>query len=257
MIRSGVFTAVRTLGLREKLGAIPLLVDDVTRDKFAEHVPNLVRTDHDISDCYAPVVVTTNKDVTAIPPDISKRMMTCHLDAAIPENRSAAGQMVRRITKEIGTSLYRAYLLRMIPRVREMRAEIDAGKPGFPDLFVASSETLRELFAEALGAVPEWARKLSFEENFGIRHRKFSEQLAQMLSEAEDRISVNRNSGEITINFGGDTNQAAQFAKGVPEFVLRGRFADVVRLDLEAIEKEMNLSVDHRPGFWRRLLSGR
>jgi hypothetical protein len=256
MIRSGVFTAVRTLGLREKLGAIPLLVDDVTRDKFAEHVPNLVRTDHDTSDCYAPVVVTTNKDVTAIPPDISKRMMTCHIDAAIPESRSVAGQMVRKITREIGTSLYRAYLLRMMPRVREMRAEIDAGRPGFPDLFVASSEVLRELFEEALGAVPEWARKLSFEENFGIRHRKFSEQLAQMLGEAEERIAVNRKSGEITINFGGDTNQAAQFARGVPDFVLRGRFADVVRLDLDAVEKEMNLPVERRKGFWRRWFAG-
>ena len=256
MIRSGVFTAVRTLGLREKLGAIPLLVDDVTRDKFAEHVPNLVRTDHDTSDCYAPVVVTTNKDVTAIPPDISKRMMTCHIDAAIPESRSVAGQMVRKITREIGTSLYRAYLLRMMPRVREMRAEIDSGRPGFPDLFVASSEVLRELFEEALGAVPEWARKLSFEENFGIRHRKFSEQLGQMLGEAEERIAVNRKIGEITINFGGDTNQAAQFARGVPDFVLRGRFADVVRLDLEAVEKEMNLPVDRRKGFWRRWFAG-
>ena len=104
--------------------------------------------------------------------------------------------------------------------------------------------------------MPEWARKLSFEENFGIRHRKFSEQLAQMLGEAEERIAVNRKSGEITINFGGDTNQAAQFARGVPDFVLRGRFADVVRLDLDAVEKEMNLPVERRRGFWRRWFAG-
>ncbi len=34
MIRSSVFTATRTLGLRQKLGVVPLLIDDVTRDKF-------------------------------------------------------------------------------------------------------------------------------------------------------------------------------------------------------------------------------
>ena len=34
IIRSGQFTANRALGLRERLGAIPLLIDDVTRDKF-------------------------------------------------------------------------------------------------------------------------------------------------------------------------------------------------------------------------------
>ena len=49
MIRSGQFTANRALGLRERLGAIPLLIDDVTRDKFTSHVPDLVRTDQEMS----------------------------------------------------------------------------------------------------------------------------------------------------------------------------------------------------------------
>jgi len=254
MIRSGVFTATRTLGFREKLGAIPLLVDDVTRDKFAEHVPNLVRTDHDRSDCYAPVVITTNKDVTAIPADVSKRMVTCHIDAAIPENRSITGQIARRVTKEIGTGLFRAYLLRMMPKVQNMRATIDEGHAGFPDLLEASSDTLREIFEEYLGSTPPWARRLSFQDYFGIRHRKFSEQLTVMLAESEERVVVNRGKREISINFGGDTNQANQFAKTVPDFVLKGRFADAVRLDLDAVEKEMGIEVGTEKGFWQRLL---
>ena len=45
MIRSGQFTANRALGLRERLGAIPLLIDDVTRDKFTSHVPDPDATD--------------------------------------------------------------------------------------------------------------------------------------------------------------------------------------------------------------------
>ena len=48
MIRSGQFTANRALGLRDRLGAIPLLIDDVTRDKFTSHVPDLVRTDQEM-----------------------------------------------------------------------------------------------------------------------------------------------------------------------------------------------------------------
>ena len=88
MIRSGQFTANRALGLRDRLGAIPLLIDDVTRDKFTSHVPDLVRTDQEMSAQYAPIVLTTNRDVSTIPPDLTKRMVTCHIDAAIPENRS-------------------------------------------------------------------------------------------------------------------------------------------------------------------------
>jgi len=255
MIRSGQFTANRALGLRERLGAIPLLIDDVTRDKFTTHVPDLVRTDQDMGAGYAPIVLTTNRDVSTIPPDLTKRMVTCHIDAAIPENRSVTERLARRVQKDIGTSLYRAYLSRMIPAVRTMRAEIDAEAEGFPDLLAKSSEILRAILAESLGDLPAWARHLTFEDYFGIRHRRFRDQLESMLANSEDRVTINRKSGELTIAFAGDTNQAAQFARSVPDFVLKGRFADVVRLDLAALDQEMGLGVNQNRSWWQRLLN--
>jgi hypothetical protein len=102
--------------------------------------------------------------------------------------------------------------------------------------------------------VPSWARPLGFADYFGIRHRRFRDQLSDMLADSEDRITVNRRSGELTISFGGDTNQAAQFARSVPDFVLKGRFADVVRLDLDALEKEMGFAVGARRAWWQRLM---
>jgi hypothetical protein len=75
-----------------------------------------------------------------------------------------------------------------------------------------------------------------------------------MLGESSDRVVVNRRLGELTIGFGGDTNQAAQFARSVPDFVLKGRFADLVKLDLRALEQEMGFSVGNGPGWWRRLV---
>jgi hypothetical protein len=240
--------------LRDRLGAIPLLIDDVTRDKFSSHVPDLVRTDQETSGQYAPVVLTTNRDVSTVPPDLTKRMVTCHIDAAIPENRSVTERIARRAQREIGTALYRAYLQRLIPDVRAMRAEIDAEAEHFPDLLARSSELLRELLGAALGELPEWARPLGFADYFGIRHRRFRDQLSDMLADAEDRITVNRRSGELTISFGGDTNQAAQFARSVPDFVLKGRFADVVRLDLHALEQEMGFAVGASRAWWRRLM---
>ena len=53
---------------------------------------------------YAPIVLTTNRDVSTIPPDLTKRMVTCHIDAAIPENRSVTERIARRAQKEIGTA---------------------------------------------------------------------------------------------------------------------------------------------------------
>lgn len=254
MIRSGQFTANRALGLRERLGAIPLLIDDVTRDKFTSHVPDLVRTDQEMSAQYAPIVLTTNRDVSTIPPDLTKRMVTCHIDAAIPENRSVTERIARRAQKEIGTALYRAYLQRLIPQVSSMRADIDAEAEVFPDLLAQSAEILRDLFGETLDVVPEWARPLGFTDYFGIRHRRFRDQLADMLADAEERIVVNRRAGELTISFGGDTNQAGQFARSVPDFVLKGRFADQVKLDLRALEQEMDFAVQRPLAWWQRVL---
>ena len=203
---------------------------------------------------YAPIVLTTNRDVSTIPPDLTKRMVTCHIDAAIPENRSVTERLARRAHKEIGTALYCAYLQRLIPEVRGMRAEIDADAEHFPDLLARSSAVLRSVLQDALGDLPEWARPLTFADYFGIRHRRFRDQLDAMLADAKDRVSVNRRTGELAVSFGGDTNQAAQFARSVPDFVLKGRFADVVRLDLSALEQEMGVAVGQTRAWWQRIL---
>ncbi len=214
-----------------------------------------MRTDQETGGQYAPVVLTTNRDVSTIPPDLTKRMVTCHIDAAIPENRSVTERIARRVQKEIGTALYRSYLQRLIPEVRAMRAEIDAETETFPDLLARSADILRAVLGEALGEVPAWARPLSFGDYFGIRHRRFRDQLADMLGDANDRVVVNRRLGELTIGFGGDTNQAMQFARSVPDFVLKSRFADLVKLDLHALEQEMGFAAGR--GFGARIASVR
>lgn len=113
---------------------------------------------------------------------------------------------------------------------------------------------MADLFGEAAGAVPDWARPLGFADYFGIRQRRFRDQLTEMLGGAEGRISIDRHAGELTISIGGDPNHAMQFARSVPDFVLKGRFADPVKLDLAALEQEMGFSPDYRRGWWRKLL---
>src|SRR5262249_11235030 len=95
---------------------------------------------------------------------------------------------------------------------------------------------------------------LGFSDYFGIRHRRFRDQLTDMLADPHERGTINRRAGEITISFGGDTNQAGQFARSVPDFVLKGRFADLVKLDLQALEQEMGFDVETTRPWWRRLI---
>src|SRR5215469_13347979 len=123
-----------------------------------------------------------------------------------------------------------------------MRAEIDAEAVQFPDLLARSSEILRDILGGALGDPPVWARPLGFSDYFGIRHRRFRDQLTDMLADADERVVINRRVGEITISFGGDTYQAAQFARSVPDFVRKGRCADLVKHDLQAREQKLGLN---------------
>jgi len=43
----------------------------------------------------------------------------------------------------------------------------------------------------------------------------------------------------------------------VPDFVLKGRFADLVKLDLQALEQEMGFDVGSTRAWWRRLMPRR
>ena len=68
------------------------------------------------------MVLTTNRDVSTIPPDLTKRMVTCHISTS-PSPKIA---------------------------LISMRRQRD-----FPDLLARSAEILRNLFSETLDTVPE------------------------------------------------------------------------------------------------------
>ena len=96
---------------------------------------------------------------------LTKRMVTCHVDAAIAENRSVTERLARRAHEEIGTALYRAYLQRLIPEVCAMRAEIDADTERFleqqhlPRLSVPTKGWFHQVLHSVV--VLEWTGPLS------------------------------------------------------------------------------------------------
>jgi hypothetical protein len=100
-------------------------------------------------------------------------------------------------------------LERLTPRIPEIAAEYR----------IIVHRDLRR--STCVRAVIDWMKRLFAEQRDVL-------QLADMLAEPDERVTINRRAGEITISFGGHTNQAAQFTRSVPDFVLKGRFADLV-----------------------------
>jgi hypothetical protein len=81
------------------------------------------------------------------------------------------------------------------------------------------------------------------------------DQLNDLAANQEERLSINRKSGELTLNFNGDNVQANNFEKLVPAFALKRRFADNVTIDLSALEKIYGEQVfSRRRGWIARLL---
>src|SRR5208282_2604305 len=236
-LRGASFTANRAFGLREQLGAIPLLIDDVSRDRFTREVPDLVKFDRERGSLYAPVILSTNKQVSAVSPEIRKRAVVCLIDAAIPDQQSASREIAHRAHAHIGTNLYRAYLRRLLPLIAPMREQIAERPMAPPDLIELSSSVLRDLITEHVKSAPDWMRAVTNAERVAMNDRPLLDQLNDLAANQEERLSINRRAGELTLNFSGDNVQANNFEKLVPAFALKRRFADNVTIDLSALEK--------------------
>ena len=254
-LRGVSFTANRVLALREQLGAIPLLIDDVNRDRFTREVPDLVKFDRERSSLYAPVILSTNKQVSAVSPDIRKRAVVCLIDAAIPDQQSASKEIAHRAHAKIGSALYRAYLKRLLPLLAPMREQVAERPMMPPDLIETSSRLLGDLIAEHVKETPQWMTAVTNADRLAMNDRPLLDQLGDIALNHEERMLINRSTGELTLNFGGDNIQANNFEKLVPAFALKRRFADSVTIDLKALEKiygPQNFS-RHRSWFARLL----
>ena len=245
MVRGKDFTTQRALGLRERLGAIPLIIDDVNRDRFGQYVPDLVKFDHESGQGYAPILISTNRDVTAVTPDLRKRMVVCHIDGARPRGMPEAP--ARAALSGVGTALYRTYLDRLVPRLPGLTETLARDPHHPPDLLLVASEILSGLLAEALGAAPGWARPVEQDEIERLKDKPLLDLLEEILEQNSERVRINRASGDLVVDFGGDHNQAARFEKLVPAQALKGRFADAVKLDLDALERDFGFAPARRP----------
>ncbi len=251
ILRSSEFTRARVEMLMLTVGAHPIIAEDVANARFIQHVPELVRNDFQSSAQCPPVIIATNRDVEAIAQDISKRALMVYVGMAIAEGQAGKSSLPRRVLDEVKTAFYQAYLNRWYPRVQAMRASIEKGDDP-PDIFKASSEILRELLAEFAGWVPEWAHPLDYQKVFALRHRRFIEELERFMEQHPDGVHIDRGRKEIILDFGGDHNQARQFARSVPDFILKSKTVDKVVMDLEALEDELGLQFA-KAGWWKQI----
>ncbi len=229
----------------------------MNRDRFTREVPDLVKFDRERAGQYAPIIISTNKQVSAVSPDIRKRAVACLIDAAIPDRHSRSFEIAHRAHARMGTNLYKAYMRKLLPLVSEMRAAISEKPLEAPDLLETSSRLLREVITEHVRDIPSWMTTVTNDERLAMNDRPLLDHLSDIWTNHRERFAINRSSRELIVNFGGDNNQASNFEKLVPAFAFKRRFADTVTVDLEALEKIYGPQQFSRRRRWLARLIGR
>jgi hypothetical protein len=80
-----------------------------------------------------------------------------------------------------------------------------------------------------------------------LKDKPLLDLLEEILDQNSERVRIDRASGDLVVDFGGDHNQAGRFEKLVPAQALKGRFADAVKLDLDALERDFGFAPHRRP----------
>lgn len=140
------FTRVNVPAVMEQNRRYPLVFDDMDKTRFGQHADALIKDDHVRLSEYPAVVLSMNAGQDTFDSELRKRALVIYTGASLPDHTGEAKNLRRRlksIKKNLGTALYREYLKRMLPLVRE---ELDEPV----DVLELSSLVLTEIISENL-----------------------------------------------------------------------------------------------------------
>ena len=167
IIETQYFTRSQLRGLQESYKRFPIVFDDVTRDRFRNHAPEIIKDDTLYSKEYPCFALSMNAEVNNFPPEIVKRCLMIYTTTSLPGNDPLSRRRLQRSVSDIRgrltTALYREYLNRVIA---EMSTVIDANSEHM-DVLNLSSAVLCRLFEEHLPSgteVPAWCSPMTLDE---------------------------------------------------------------------------------------------
>jgi len=169
---SGDFTGTNINNLKCSCEGVPINIDDLAKAQYDAHFEKVIKDDNwgilEKYINYPSVVISTNK-LASLKPDISKRVVTCRIDIKIDKEKGVYNsKKINENLKQATNSLYLEYARRMMLVVDEMTSLMKEGEDSyFPDIFMESSNILKETIGECTNDVPEYVRSLSYSDYFG------------------------------------------------------------------------------------------
>ena len=168
---SNDFTSSDITDLKRGREGLPIIVDDLAKAQFQNHNEKIIKDDEwGIPEGfvnYPAVVITTNK-LPAVSADISKRAVTCHIDAKInKEDGARQSKKINESMKTASTAFFGEYVARMLVQIEQMVQAMKTEEDYFPDIFKASSDVICSIVEESRGELPSFMSRLGYADYFG------------------------------------------------------------------------------------------
>lgn len=225
------WTKTNVRAFMNTISEIPILIDDISRQRFKENADEIIKEDDNINQTgltTIPTFILTSNDIsTSIEPALKKRMLYITSDLKL-DNVNAAYKH-KSIYESIGNingSFYCEYIRRMIDKVNDLLDLILADtletEGWHPDLFKLSSETICEIVSESYGIIPEYMRQVTFEDYFGVDTAMTRDIKAEIISTYQHNrkaFAIDRKRNKLVYTPGEKSYEAKRIADALPEFL--------------------------------------
>ena len=238
------FTRSSIDSLKQTVHGAPIIVDDLTNDRFKQHAIETIKNDdfgiaeHLVN--YPAVVISANEDVKAVASEVIRRTVICRVQAGLPNTEVMSSNIVRTVQREIGTAFYREYLRRMLDLVPELLEQMkDDEQDSAPDILKTSSQVLMEIFEEyGPEKLPEYIRTLSLEDYFSekVTGGYAIKIIRDAWKTSRDSFEIYPRANELCYN-AGVNYEADRILKELPETLEVRKSRDCLVMNLEEAQK--------------------
>ena len=259
IVEADKFTRSNLRFLRETFKRLPVVFDDVTRDRFNRHAEEVIKQDYITDPEYPCFALSMNAEARNFKDEIVKRCLMIYTRTSLPGDQTAVRHRLQRSISEIRermtTALYREYLRRMTAKIEGLRS---LGQAPLADIDVLdlSSTVLSDVFREHVPEgtnMPDWCSPMTLVEYQNRAWERPRRVIENLLS--RDRYTKDRKPPEGAWTISDDmvlvgTGQmgAARTRNEIPDWILD---------DTASVASQIGLKRNEVEEFLGRRLRGR
>ena len=248
------FTRSSIEALKRTVQGAPIIVDDLTNNRFNQHAIETIKNDDfgvgEHLTNYSAVVISANEDVKAVAPEVIRRTVICRVEAGLTNTEVMKSNIVRNVQQKIGTAFYREYLRRMLDIMPDLIEQLQAEETeSAPDILKFSSEIIVDIINQFAESTPKYIKTLSLENYFSeqVTGKYAIKTIRNAWKTSRKSFMVISKSNELRYH-AGQTYDAARLIKELPETLEAHVSREWVVMNLE--EAKDFFDIKFKKGFF-------